>query len=274
MKLNRWAILGGCFSYIFLLVPGTAHAQYGATPFSDPATGERYHFEVAGQLWNPPLDLKVASESLGLAGTTIDAATDLGLANKTLSELRITLRPAKKHKFRLNYLPMTYSGQSTIHRDFVFNGQRFGVNLPITTDFQWTTWLVAYEYDFLYKDNWFVGMTLNSKFTKTQVNIVSVPASEFAIAQAPVPTIGGIARVYVVPNISVTADINGIKIPNSINEDYRAHYFDFDLYGTVNFNNYVGGQIGYRNIDVGYKFKQDEGTFKMKGLYFGGVVRY
>jgi hypothetical protein len=25
---------------------------------------------------------------------------------------------------------------------------------------------------------------------------------------------------------------------------------------------------------VGYKFKQDEGTFKMKGLYFGGVVRY
>jgi hypothetical protein len=274
MKSIRWAIFGGCFAYVFLFAPVLAHAQYAARPFSDPAVGETYHFEVAGQLWNPPLDLKVASESLGLAGTTIDAATDLGLAKKTLSELRITLRPTKKVKFRINYLPMTYSGSSTIHRDFVFNGQRFGLNLPITTAFQWTTWLVAYEYDVLYRENWFVGFTLNSKFTKTQVDIVSVPVSEFATAQAPVPTIGGIARVYVMPNVSVTADINGIKIPNSINTEYRAHYFDFDLYGTVNFNQYVGAQLGYRNIDVGYQFKKDEGTFKMRGIYFGGVVRY
>ena len=68
--------------------------------------------------------------------------------------------------------------------------------------------------------------------------------------------------------------INGISIPESINADYKAHYFDFDLYGTVNFNRYVGAQVGYRSIDVGYKFKKDEGTFKMKGLYFGGVARY
>jgi hypothetical protein len=106
------------------------------------------------------------------------------------------------------------------------------------------------------------------------VNIKSPIVTEFASAQAPVPTIGGIARVYVVPNISVTADINGIKIPSSVNANYKAHYFDFDLYGTVNFNNYVGAQLGYRNIDIGYKFKKDEGTFKMKGVYFGGVVRY
>jgi hypothetical protein len=273
MKSMRLLCIGGCFLYM-LLVPGTANAQFSATPFSDPATGERYHIEGAIEFWNPPLQLKVASESLGQVGTTIDAASDLGIAQKRLIELRLVLRPAKKHKFRLNYLPMRYTGESTLHRDFVFNGQRFGVNLPITTDLEWTTTLIAYEYDFLYTDNWFVGFTLNSKFTKTMVNIASRIITEFATAQAPVPTIGGIARVYVVPNISVTVDINGIKIPSSVNENYRAHYFDFDLYGTVNFNAYVGAQIGYRNIDVGYKFKQDEGTFKMKGLYFGGVVRY
>ena len=85
-------------------------------------------------------------------------------------------------------------------------------------------------------------------------------------------TIGGIARVYVVPNISITGELVGIKIPESISESYRAHYFDFDLYGTVNFNNYVGAQIGYRSLDVGYSFEKDQGDFKMKGLYFGGVV--
>ena len=274
MNSKRWLCVCGCFLYI-LFAPRMASAQFSATPFSDPAGGEQYHVEGAIAFWNPPLGLQVSSESLpGVVGTTIDAVGDLGIGQKRLMELRLVLRPAKKHKFRLHYLPMKYNGQSTFHREFVFNGQRFGVNLPIGTDLEWTTTLIAYEYDFLYKDNWFVGFTLNSKFTKTSVNIASPIITEFATAQAPVPTIGGVARVYVVPNISVTADINGIKIPSSVNENYRAHYFDFDLYGTVNFNSYVGAQIGYRNIDVGYRFKKDEGSFKMKGLYFGGVVRY
>lgn len=274
MNPIRTLVVGGCFMYMLLLSPAAAIAQYGAKPFSDPAPGERYHFEVAGELWNPPPVLTVASESLGLAGTQIDAATDLGLTRHWLFEFRGVLRPAKKHKFKISHLPMNYTAQSTVRREFIFNGQRFGLNLPVTTDFEWTTWLVAYEYDFLYKDSWFVGFTLNSKFTKTQVNLKSPLANEFALAQAPIPTIGGVARVYVVPSVSITADINGIKIPNSVNPDYNAHYFDFDLYGTVNFNRYAGAQVGFRNIDVGYRFKKDEGTFKMKGLYFGGVVRY
>jgi hypothetical protein len=274
MTLIRTLAIGLFLTYGLVLIPSTAHAQFGTTPFSDPATGEQYHIEVAGQIWNPPLNLKVSSEALGQAGDELDATTDLGLAQKRLMELRIVGRPARKHKFRVQYLPMRYSGQSTLHREFVFNNQRFGVNLPLTTAFEWTTWLVAYEYDFLYRDNWFVGLTLNSKFTKVQVDVNSPLASEFALAQAPIPTIGGIARVYVVPNISITGELNGFKIPESVSTEYKAHYFDFDLYGTVNFNDYVGAQVGYRSIDVGYTFEQDKGAFVMRGIYFGGVVRY
>jgi hypothetical protein len=66
----------------------------------------------------------------------------------------------------------------------------------------------------------------------------------------------------------------GMKIPDSVSQDYKAHYFDFDLYGTVNFTDNVGAQVGYRSLDVGYTIKTDTGAFLMKGLYFGGVVRY
>jgi len=273
MNSTRSLTIGAFLLYAFL-APATAQAQYNATPFQDLATGEGYHVEAAMELWNPPLNLIVASERFGLVGTQIDASQDLGLQNKTIMDLRFVVRPAKKHKFRLSYLPMRYSGQSTLHREFVFNGQRFGVNLPISTELEWTTWLLAYEYDFLYRDNWFVGMTLNTKFTKTNVTIDSPVANEFAEAKAPVPTIGGIGRVYVMPNIAVTGELNLIRIPNSISQDYRAHYVDFDINGTVNFNNYVGAQVGYRRIDVLYRFKKDDGTLLMKGLYFGGVVRY
>ena len=63
------------------------------------------------------------------------------------------------------------------------------------------------------------------------------------------------------------------KVPN-FDEDYGGNYVDFDLYGTVNFNDNVGVQGGYRSFDVFYKIENDEGDLTMKGLYFGGVVRF
>jgi hypothetical protein len=260
--------------YVFLSMPAAASAQFTATPFSDPATGERYRVEAAGVLWNPPPLLEVASESLGIIGTRINAATDLGVKQKRIGELRFVLRPAQKHKFRINYLPMTYSAVSTVHRDFTFNGIRYGVNLPVTTELSWKTWQLGYEYDFLYRDRWFIGFTLQVKATDVRVNLRAPIGSDFVRAQAPIPTIGGIARVYVVPNISITSELIGFRIPEAVSEDYRGHYFDFDLYGTVNFNDFVGAQIGYRSLDVGYLIDRDEGAFDMKGIYFGGVVRY
>jgi hypothetical protein len=259
---------------VLLFSPATARAQYGATPFHDPATGEAYHIEGAIHFWHPGPDLIVASSQFELAGTQISAADDLGITGKNITELRLVLRPAKKHKFILNLLPMSYTAQSSVHRDFVFNGQTFGLNLPVATDLKWNTWTLGYEYDFLYTDRWFVGLVVQAKATDVEVSLTSPIGSEFAIAKAPIPNIGGIARVYVVPNISVTGELIGIKIPDSVSPDYRAHYVDFDLYGTVNVTNNVGAQVCYRSLNVGYTIKKDSGTFVMKGLYFGGVVRY
>ena len=84
----------------------------------------------------------------------------------------------------------------------------------------------------------------------------------------------GIARVYVVPNVSATFEMSGFKLPGSINEEYRAHYVDLDLYGTINFNRYVGAQVGWRSLDVGYLVEEDYGNFDVRGMYFGIVARY
>jgi hypothetical protein len=260
--------------YAVVLAPAPVQAQFTATPFSDPATGERYHIEAALAFWNPPPQFNIASESLGVLGTKIDAVKDLGIDQHSIRELRLVLRPARKHKFRINYLPMTYAASSTVKREFIFNGIRYGLNLPVTTDLSWKTWALGYEYDFLYRDRFFVGFVLQAKATDIQASLKAPIGTEFARAQAPIPTLGGIGRVYVVPNISITGELIGFKIPDSIDERYRAHYFDFDLYGTVNFNDYVGAQIGYRSLDLGYVFEEDQGDFKAKGIYFGGVVRY
>ncbi len=85
---------------------------------------------------------------------------------------------------------------------------------------------------------------------------------------------GGIGRVYVVPNISITGELTGFKLPEGIDEDYRGRYFDFDLYGTVNFSDNFGALLGYRSLDVFYKVEEDTGDLTLKGLYFMGVARF
>src|SRR6186713_3519494 len=137
MNANRAIHIAAVLLCAFLCNPSAARAQYGATPFQDPATGESYHAEGGITFWNPSPDLKVASEQFGQLGTLISAADDLGITGKRLSELRIVLRPAKKHKFRINYLPMSYTAQASVHRSFVFNGISYGLNLPVSTELKW-----------------------------------------------------------------------------------------------------------------------------------------
>ena len=72
--------------------------------------------------------------------------------------------------------------------------------------------------------------------------------------------------------MSITGELAGLGSGGLFGEDYRAHYIDFDLYGTVNFNDHVGAQVGYRSFNVYYLIKKDEGNLDLKGLYFGGAL--
>ena len=268
---NRAFTIAVCVGSLFAAVP--AAAQYGVAA-GDRATGETYRVEVGGYLWSPAPTLLITSESLGIAGDQIDFVEDLGIEKKTFRQLKVVLRPGTKHKFRFEYTPIGYDAESRITRSFVFNGQRFDVSLPVTTEVNWDAYRFGYEWDFVYRDRGFVGLLLELKYTDIDTTLSNaIVGSEFVRARAPIPAIGIIGRGYVAPNISITGEFTGFKLP-TIEDEYRGSYYDFDLYGTVNFNDHVGAQLGYRRLSVFYHAEEDEGDLKMKGLYFGGVVRF
>ena len=154
------------------------------------------------------------------------------------------IRPDRKNKLRFEYTPMTYDAVGKLTADVIFNGIRFPVTFPVNTNLQWKAYRFGYEHDFVATSKGFVGLILEAKYTDIQATLSNVRASEFARARAPIPAIGGIARVYVVPNISITGEFSGIKLPGGVDADYRAKYYDFDLYGTVNFSDHFGAQAG------------------------------
>ncbi len=263
------------------LMASPALAQYGAHPVADPATGEKYHVEVTGSLWNPSPDLVISSESLGIAGDEIDLVKDLGIAKTTFKQVKVVLRPATKHKFRFEYTPITYEAEKTIQRTFVFNGIRYSIGLPVTSEIKWKAYRFTYEWDFLYRDRGFLGMLVETKYTDVNASLTAsfagISDTEFTHARAPIPSIGIIGRVYPAPNISITGEFSGFSYHSDAvlqAQDYGGKYYDFDLYGTVNFTDHIGAQAGYRSFDVFYKVKQDNGTMKLHGLYFGAVGRF
>jgi hypothetical protein len=262
-----------------LLLATPAHAQYKPRPLDDPATGETYHIEGAVGLWFPTADMTVTSAGSGslsgIAGTTINAERDLGMpSTKKLPDFELILRPARAHKFRVNYVPIQYQGSATVTRDIIFNGQRYRIGLPVNSTLDWTSARFAYEFDFITRNRGFGGFIVEAKYTDVQVDLAAPGITEFARARAPIPALGGIGRVYVVPNISITGELTAFKLPDSIDSRYGGHYVDLDIYGTVNFTNNLGVKGGYRSLDMGYLIKQDNAAFTLRGLYFAAVLRY
>lgn len=270
IRLPRvFAVMAGVLT---LLCAAPALAQYGRPMVSDPAIGEKYVVEAVLNLWNPSLDAIISSESLGIVGTAIDVADDLGYEDKTVREFRFVLRPGRKHKLRAAYTPVSLDSDVLLRRDIVFNGIRFNVGLPIQTEFKWNTWRFGYEYDFVYRDRGFAGFIVEARYMDAQLSLRSPIDDEFAQARGVLPAVGGIGRVYVHERVSITGEMVGMKVPEF--DDYFGSFFDLDIYGTFNATNNFGVQAGYRWLDASYEAEFDTGDLKMKGLYFTGVVRF
>lgn len=272
-------------SFVFTLalvlvaaMPALTFAQYRPLPTTygtgPDVKGEAYHIEFAANLWNPPPDFVFRSEGFGIEGTEIDLQQDLGIAQKQTYELRLVLRPATKHKFRFHYLPLQYSADAVLAKDIIFNGIIFPLEVPVHTDFTWKAYRLTYEYDFIYRSRGFAGILVEAKYADANLQLTSPISLEYVRARAPIPAIGGVVRVYPASFVSVHGEFTYFRLPDNLQQDASLNAVDIDVYATFNITNNFGIQGGWRSTDMGFRIDQDEGTIKLKGLYFGGVVRY
>jgi len=274
-------VLAGLFlaAVIVAAPPAPAAAQYRPLPTASYAAannpvGEPYHIEFAFNIWNPEPNIVIASESLGIPGTDINVKADLGVEKKSTYEIRLVLRPGKKHKFRFNYIPLKYDSDTTLTGEIIFNGIKFPVNTTVGTLLEWKTYRVGYEWDFVSQPRWFLGVLLEAKFTDVNFELNSPIGNEFVRARAPIPAIGVVGRAWVTSYASITGEFSAFKLPDEIDTDYGGHYYEWDIYGMVNFTKNLGAQVGWRSHDLAYIAKDDRGDAELKGFYFGGVVRF
>jgi hypothetical protein len=257
---------------LWLAATAPASAQYGRPTMNDPAVGETYHVETTYGFWKPDLEASISSEQLGIPGTEIDVKKDLGYTDSAIRQFRLVLRPGRKHKFRVEYIPIKFEGDTILNRDIIFNGIEFNGGLPVQSQFEWDTWRLGYEYDFVYTDRVYAGFIVEVRQTTARLQLDSPIDSEFTEARGPIPGIGGVFRGYPAKNFSITAEITGLNVPEI--DEYEGQFIDVDIYGTLNFSNNFGVQGGYRALDASYIAKLDTGDLTLKGFYFTGVARF
>lgn len=260
---------------LMLAAPAIASAQYGAPELGGSLPpGERYHVEVAGTIWNPNLQGIISSQRLGIIGSDVDFIEDLGFEKTKFTDMRIVLRPSRKSRFRIQYTPIQYEAETSLKRDIVFNGQKFPLNLPVQSQFDWNVWRFGYEYDFLYTDRGFFGVLLEGRYTQMTAEIASPLMSEFTRVRAPLPAIGLVGRAYVVPDVAINFEMSMFRVPEGSIPDVEANYYDWDIHGTFNVHRHVGLQVGWRRMTNFLTIEGDTGDVKFQGIWFGGALRY
>jgi hypothetical protein len=258
-----------------------AEAQFNVP---NPAPAENFHVEVGLMFWQPTPGIEIQTGGLAAAGIpAVDFVREFGLADERFMEFRSVFKTGRKHKFRVSHITFEYNETAPITRNINFGGVTFPITVPVTADLNWDMWRFGYEYDFVSGDRGLLGFIteLKQNHLTADLSAAGLNVSEGADVTAPIINIGVIARVYPHRVFSITAEYTGFKVfgfvrtlTDRIAEDLEANVSDFDLYGTVNFGRHVGAQLGYRSLTSDYSIDEDEGDLKMKGMYFGGLVRF
>jgi len=257
-----------------LLMSSPAAAQFQPR-LNQNALGENYHVEIGAAIWDTSADMSFSNTGLGLPGTTINLQNDLGARDQKFPAFDLILRPATKHKFRIELVPIHYSQTAAPQSSLTFGGQTYLTGVPITSTFHWKAWRFGYEYDFASGPRGFMGFILDVKYTDTDASLASATVgTRSASARAPVPGLGAILRVYPASHLALTGEISGFKWPGGWIWSGSGDFLDVDTYATLNFVNAFGVEFGFRSFDVNYSVTNSAGNFTLKGPYLGAVLRF
>ena len=222
--------------------------------------------------WKPAPQLILSNEAIQTA--TIEApdlVEEFGIEDKWFPEYRATL--GRGHKFRFSYVKLSYEEDATINRTFTFRGQTFTIGAPATADVEWNMWKLGYEWDFVATDQGYFGITADLRLNEITATVDSPVLRSPAATDttAPVPTIGVAGRGYVSNVLAIGGEFSGLKITR---DEFEVRFLDFDIHATVSLSRNVGAQVGYRSLDADYAIDDDIGDLEMRGVYFGGFVRF
>ena len=272
-RLANWPFALIALALVMTAAPALAQTSPAAAAGDRAGVGEKYWVEFSGTWWQPALAGNITSDRLGLVGSRVDFADDLALDSARFTDFRFVVRPAKKHRIKVQYTPIQFTGSNALTRDITFGGVVYPVSLPVQSVLNWKVLRVAYEWDFFYRPRGFVGVIVEGGVTQLTASIDSFIGGASVEGQAPLVAVGAAGRVYPIRHLALNFEATGLKLTD-LKPEHVFKTMAFDVSATYNITNYVGVSGGWRRTSTGLTLDGDSGTLNFAGLWFGGVVRY
>jgi hypothetical protein len=265
----RSCVLAAC---VLTLAAAPARAQYRPRAVATTLPGENYHVEFTAALWKPDAEVQITT---GAAGTSVDLKRDLGVSDHKIGDFQLIIKPAAKHKIRVELLPINYTQTVVLKTDVIFNGQLHPAGTLVNSSFDWKAWRFTYEYDAVSTPRGFFGTILEVRYSDVKANITAASLVGAATeTKTPVPGVGAIARIYLASNLSFTAELAGFSLPGNLIKSESGHYLDWDTYAMLNFADQLSVRGGYRKLSLDYTLTNDQGSFTFGGWYIGAAIRF
>jgi len=210
----------------------------------------------------------VSATALGITGTTLSDAT-LGLKRSN----NVTAEAALQYgdgRLSVAYLPLKFSGSSTLTAPVNFNGLLFAAG-PVTSKLKADIYDIGYTYYLVNMDDLpsrlQLGIEVALKYIRADTTLASTALSQTSSATVSVPTIGARGRVALADFIGISGRVGYIGYAKNRFLDVDAQ-IEFSPIPTL------GIYGGYRYMDVKVDSSGVLIDAKFTGPYAGAFFRF
>jgi hypothetical protein len=189
----------------------------------------------------------------------------LNIKRENFVDIRASIKLAESQKLRLSYMPISYSGRTTITQDIVFGDQRFVAGQRVLTDLDMDYLRLGWFYKLIKKEGVDLSAVLEAKgyIAKARLQAPDQGARHTYKVKVGIPTVGLSLDAGLGKGFGFLVEGTGISAGS------RGYLYDLEsgLKWVPHRNFSV--DAGYRIYEV--KFEKGDDYFKMKlgGPYLG-----
>lgn len=225
-------------------------------------------FEIEGRYWIKRTDAQVRVERFGLA-TDIDLKNDLAVEDSGIAEGQVTLQHGG-HRFRFDFTPLHYSGDSNVNRTIIFNGRTYTFGTRVVSSIDITHLRLSWTYFLFRTPRLKIGPTLEGNGFLEDLSLkapaLSIEQSENLSVGA--PAIGLAVDFSPRRILHVQGEVAGISVG-------RYGYFVRSEAGIkLTPAPHFGITAGYRTFDLHADYQPDFVKLRIHGPFVGASLSF
>lgn len=223
--------------------------------------------------WIPAPGLRLSADADGIVGSEVALQSDLGLERQPQWDLRLSVRPARRHRLTLQYLPMLGEASAVLNRDVRFVGATYRNGETVRSTLTWNTWRAGYAYTLFERDRLSLGLSVDVWQSDLRLRMRAGATDREGRSKLPIPGLGTVVHWQASPRVALTGEGSVFVIPDQPDHHFGGRYVNLWGAAAIQVTGPLALQAGLRWIDIRHLGEANTGFGRLTALTVGAVIR-